>query len=53
MLKVYLKPGKRMVVIYANFLEFKELTLKYFDEVCEIEEYINKSMTTICFSFGK
>lgn len=41
----YLKNDGRLVVIYANFVEFKELALKYFDVVCEIEEYINRSMT--------
>lgn len=41
----YLKPKKRMVVIYANFLEFKNIAEKYFKIVTEIEEYINKSMT--------
>lgn len=41
----YLKPRKKLIVIYAHFVEFKELALKYFSEVCEIEEYINKSMT--------
>ena len=43
--KQYLKPNKRLVIIYANFTQFKPLALKYFDEVVEIEEYINKSMT--------
>lgn len=43
--KCYLKKGKRIIIIYANFLEFRNIALKYFDEVCEIEEYINKSMT--------
>ncbi len=43
--KIYLKPGKRLVIIYANFLEFKKLAIKYFDEIIEIEEFINKSMT--------
>ena len=41
----YLKPGSRMVIIYANFVEFKELALQYFKEVQEIDQYINKSMT--------
>lgn len=45
MAKIYLKPNKRIVVIYANFTPFKDLALKYFSEVIEIEEYINKSMT--------
>jgi len=43
--KKYLKPNKRIVIIYANFLEFKNLALKHFEEIDEIEEYINKSMT--------
>ncbi len=43
--KKYLKPNKRMVIIYANFVEFKQLAKKHFTEVKEIEEYINKSMT--------
>lgn len=41
----YLKNGHRMVVIYANFVEFKCIALKYFREVVEIDQYINKSMT--------
>jgi putative methyltransferase (TIGR01177 family) len=41
----YLKKGKRIIIIYANFVEFKELALKYFKEIDEIEEYINKSLT--------
>ena len=41
----YLKKNKRMVIIYANFVNFKDLALKYFTEVLEVEEYINKSMT--------
>lgn len=40
-----LKLNKKMVIIYANFTEFKPLALQYFNEVVEIEEYINKSMT--------
>lgn len=43
--QLYLKKGKRMIVIYANFVEFKSLALKYFTQVTEIEQYINKSMT--------
>ena len=43
--KSYLKPGSRMVIIYANFLEFKELALTHFNEIQEIDQYINKSMT--------
>ncbi len=43
--KCYLKKGARMIIIYANFVDFKEKALKYFEMVCEIEEYINKSMT--------
>lgn len=43
--KKYLKPNKRLVIIYANFTQFRDIALKYFSEVCEIEEYINKSMT--------
>ena len=42
---VYLKPNSRLIVIYANFVEFKHLALKYFEEAHEIEQYINKSMT--------
>ena len=41
----YLKKGRRLVVIYANFIQFKDLALEYFDEVVEIDQYINKSMT--------
>ncbi len=43
--KQYLKKGKKLVVIYANFLNFKEIALKYFTFVEEIDEYINASMT--------
>jgi len=43
--RVYLKDGARIVLIYANFLEFKSLALKYFNEVTEVNHYINKSMT--------
>ncbi|MDA3856017.1 MAG: methyltransferase [Candidatus Woesearchaeota archaeon] len=43
--KQYLKKGSRMVVIYANFVEFKSLALKYFDEILEVTEYINKDLT--------
>jgi tRNA (guanine10-N2)-dimethyltransferase len=43
--KVYLKPGAKLVIIYANFLEFKEIAKKYFTEIDEIDHYINKSMT--------
>ena len=43
--KVYLKPGAKLVIIYANFLEFKEIAKKYFTEITEIDHYINKSMT--------
>ena len=42
--KVYLKDNARMVVIYANFIEFKKIALKYFNEVIEIDQYINKSI---------
>lgn len=40
-----LKKDKKMVIIHANFTEFKPIALKYFEEIIEIEEYINKSMT--------
>lgn len=43
--KKYLKPNKRIVIIYANFTQFKQIALKYFNQIYEIEEYINKSMT--------
>lgn len=43
--KEYLKPNAKMIVIYANFVEFKDIALKYFKEVDEIDEYINKGMT--------
>lgn len=43
--KQYLKPNAKMVVIYANFVEFKDIALKYFKELDEIDEYINRSMT--------
>jgi len=42
---IYLKKGKRLVVIYANFVDFRSLTKKYFKEIAHIEQYINKSMT--------
>ncbi|MFW6286209.1 MAG: methyltransferase [Nanoarchaeota archaeon] len=42
---IYLKPNKRIIIIYANFVEFKDIAKKYFNEILEIEEYINKSMT--------
>jgi tRNA (guanine10-N2)-dimethyltransferase len=41
----YLKKDKKLVIIYANFVDFKDLALKYFNEVIEVEEYINRSMT--------
>jgi len=44
--KIYLKPNARMVVIFADFVEFKEIALKYFIEVRQINQYINKSMTS-------
>jgi len=43
--KCMLKSNKRLVIVYANFCEFKDLALKYFDFVCEVEEYINSTMT--------
>ena len=43
--KIYLKPNARMVVIFADFVEFKEVALKYFNQVKQIDQYINKSMT--------
>ena len=43
--KYYLKPNKRIIIIYANFLEFKEIALKYFIEVKEITQYINKNLS--------
>lgn len=43
--KKYLKPNARMILIYANFVEFKQLALKQFKEIKEIDQYINKSMT--------
>jgi len=43
--KKYLKPNKRLIIIYANFVEFKQIAKKYFTELKEIDEYINKSMT--------
>lgn len=43
--KTYLKPNARLVIIYANFLEFRELAKKHFTEIEEIDHYINKSMT--------
>ncbi|MCA9486274.1 MAG: hypothetical protein H6500_01095 [Candidatus Woesearchaeota archaeon] len=43
--KKYLKNGARLVVIYANFLEFEELVKKHYKVLGQAEEYINKSMT--------
>lgn len=40
-----LKDGHRLVVIYANFVEFRDLALTYFTEIKQIDQYINKSMT--------
>jgi tRNA (guanine10-N2)-dimethyltransferase len=40
-----LKPGARLVVVYADFIPFKHLVRAYFHEIEEIEEYINASMT--------
>lgn len=40
-----LKNRHRLVVIYANFVEFRDLALNYFVEVKQIDQYINKSMT--------
>lgn len=41
----YLKKNKRLVVIYANFIEFRDIALEYFTEVKQVDQYINKSMT--------
>jgi tRNA (guanine10-N2)-dimethyltransferase len=41
----YLKPNKRLVVVYANFIDFENLALKYFKKIKLIEQYINKSLT--------
>lgn len=43
--RICLKENHRLIVIYANFVDFKKLALKYFEEEYEIKEYINKSMT--------
>ena len=43
--KKYLKKEGRIVVIYANFVEFRNMALKYFDLVDEAEHFINRSMT--------
>lgn len=43
--QLYLKKGSRIVLIYANFVDFKDKALNYFNEVMEIEEYINRSLT--------
>lgn len=40
-----LKPNKKMVIIYGCFTNFKPLALKYFEEVAEIEQYMNSSLT--------
>jgi tRNA G10 N-methylase Trm11 len=41
----YLKPKKRLVVVYANFIEFEKIALKYFKKLKKIDQYINKSLT--------
>ncbi|MCA9495575.1 MAG: methyltransferase, partial [Nanoarchaeota archaeon] len=43
--KQYLKPNKRMILIYANFNEIKTLAQKHFKIIEEVDEYINRSMT--------
>lgn len=43
--KKYLKPNSKMIVIFANFVGFREIALKYFKEIKQIDQYINKSMT--------
>lgn len=43
--KKMLKKNRRIIVIYANFIEFRELANKYFNEIEQIDEYINRSMT--------
>ncbi|MFP4401761.1 MAG: TRM11 family SAM-dependent methyltransferase [Candidatus Nanoarchaeia archaeon] len=40
-----LKPNKKMVIIYGCFTHFKPIALKYFEEVTEIEQYMNSSLT--------
>ncbi|MCH8519597.1 MAG: methyltransferase domain-containing protein [Nanoarchaeota archaeon] len=40
-----LKPNKKMVIIYGCFTNFKPLALKYFEEITEIEQYMNSSLT--------
>lgn len=40
-----LKPQKKMVIIYGCFTNFKPLALKYFEEVVEIKQYMNASLT--------
>ena len=40
-----LKPNKKMVIIYGCFTNFKPLALKYFEELVEIEQYMNASLT--------
>lgn len=37
--------GGRIVVIFANFVEFRDLAKQYFTEVVKIDQYINRSMT--------
>ncbi len=43
--KVYLKKNARMIVIFANFVDFKRIALKYFEEEIQIDQHINRSMT--------
>jgi tRNA (guanine10-N2)-dimethyltransferase len=40
-----LKNNAKLIVIYANFLDFKELVSNYFQIEDEIDQYINASMT--------
>ena len=40
-----LKENGRLVVIYANFVEFRDIALNHFEEIKQIDQYINKSMT--------
>lgn len=40
-----LKKDKRMVIIYGCFTNFKPIAVKYFEEVGEIEQYMNSSLT--------
>lgn len=42
---IMLKPNHRLVVVFANFIEFRDIATEYFHCVREVNQYINKSLT--------